>query len=136
IGSVQQIKVPDPDLTHDKQNIVIDFTKDIENPEIHTIYEFTGYSALNFQPIKDFLTGAEYDAVLKDFAQNYTMDTEFKSLNTKNDGLENIGFKPYILEVKFDGVTQKAGNTILFKAGETIGRQMELYQEHARILPV
>src|SRR5690606_41488550 len=31
---------------------------------------------------------------------------------------------------------QKAGNNILFKVGETIGKQIELYQENQRQLPV
>lgn len=136
LGTVKLIKIPEAESNHDIQNILIDFTKNIEKPEIHATYTFNGYSALNFQPLKDFVPQNRYDALLKDFAQNYTVETEYKSLKTENDGLENVGIKPFVLDAKFDGSTQKAGNNILFKAGETIGKQMELYQDHQRLLPV
>lgn len=136
LGTVKLIEIPSAESNHDIQNILIDFTKNIEKPEIHATYTFNGYSALNFQPLKDFVPQNQYDMILKDFAQNYTLETDYKSLKTENDGLENVGFKPFVLDAKFDGTIQKAGNNILFKAGETIGKQMELYQDHQRLLPV
>lgn len=137
IGSIEKIEIPNQ-ITHDYMDIVIDFSKDIENPTIHTKIKYGGYSALNFQPIKDFVSEEEYREILKDITKNYTLDTDYKTLKTENDGLENVGKKPFILDVTFEGkdYTQKAGGNILFKAGETIGRQMEFYQVEKRELPV
>lgn len=137
VGAVEKIEIPDS-ITHDYMNITVDFTKDIENPAIHTNISYGGYSALNFQPIKDFVTEDSYKEILKDIANNYTLETEYKTLKTKNDGLDFVGKKPFILDVTFEGkdYTQKAGNNILFKVGETIGKQMEFYQEDTRVLPV
>ncbi|RZJ29831.1 MAG: DUF3857 domain-containing protein [Flavobacterium sp.] len=138
IGEVGFIDIPGTDITHDVMVITVDFTKDIENPLVTTKINFGGYSALNFQPIKDFASADQYKNVLKSIAENYTVDTEYKTLKTENDGTEFIGKKPFVLEVTYDGkdLIQKAGDNYLFSVGQTIGKQMELYQENKRTMPI
>ena len=138
IGEINFIEIPGSDVTHDIMDITVDFTKDLENPLITSKISFGGYSALNFQAIKDFASAEQYKTVLKSIAENYTVETEYKTLNTENDGTEFIGKKPFVLNVAFDGkdLTKKAGENYLFSVGETIGKQMEFYQENKRTLPV
>ncbi|OYQ37200.1 hypothetical protein CHU92_08660 [Flavobacterium cyanobacteriorum] len=138
IGEVKMIDIPGADITHDVMDITIDFTKDIENPVITDRLQFGGYSAMNFQPVKDFAQPAQYKDFLKNVAENYTVETEFKELKTENEGVEFIGKKPFVLNVIFEGkgLVRKAGDNYLFSVGQTIGRQMELYQENKRVLPV
>lgn len=138
IGEINFIEIPGNDISHDIMNITVDFTQDIENPLVTSNLTFGGYSGLNFQPIKDFASAEQYKTVLKSIAENYTVETEYKTLTTKNDGTEFIGKKPFVLNVTFDGkdLTQKAGENYLFSVGETIGKQMEFYQENKRALPV
>ena len=138
IGEINFIEIPGADITHDIMNITVDFTQDIENPLVTSNITFGGYSALNFQPIKDFASAEQYKTVLKSIAENYTVEAEYKTLTTENDGTEFIGKKPFVLNVTFDGkeLTKKAGENYLFSVGETIGKQMEFYQENKRALPV
>ena len=138
IGEINFIEIPGSEVTHDVMNITADFTQDIENPVITSSISFGGYSALNFQPIKDFASAEQYKTVLKSIAENYTVEAEYKSLTTENDGTDFIGKKPFVLNVTFDGkdLTKKAGENYLFSVGETIGKQMEFYQENKRTLPV
>ena len=138
IGEINFIAIPGADITHDLMNITVDFTADIENPLITSNLTFGGYSGLNFQPLKDFASAEQYKTVLKSIAENYTVQTEYKTLTTENDGTEFIGIKPFVLNVTFDGkdLTKKAGENYLFSIGETIGKQMEFYQENKRTLPV
>ncbi len=138
IGDINFIEIPGTEITHDIMDITIDFTKDIENPLVSSNLTFGGYSGLNFQPIKDFASAEVYKSVLKDVAKNYTVDTEYKTLTTENDGTDFIEKKPFVLKVTFDGkdLIQKAGGNYLFSVGQTIGKQMELYQENKRVLPV
>ncbi|RZJ75654.1 MAG: DUF3857 domain-containing protein [Flavobacterium sp.] len=138
IGEVEKIEILGSDVTHDIMDITIDFTKDIENPVITDRLQFGGYSALNFQPVKDFAQPDQYKDFLKTIAENYTVETEYKSLTTENDGVQHIGKKPFILNVTFDGkdLVRKAGDNYLFSVGQTIGKQMEFYQENKRVLPV
>jgi hypothetical protein len=138
VGEIDFIAIPGADITHDIMNITVDFTQDIENPLVTSNLTFGGYSGLNFQPIKDFASAEQYKTVLKSIAENYTVEAEYKTLTTENDGTEFIGKKPFVLNVTFDGkdLTKKAGTNYLFSVGETIGKQMEFYQENKRALPV
>jgi len=138
IGEINFIEIPGNDISHDIMNITVDFTNNIENPLITSNLTFGGYSGLNFQPIKDFASAEQYKTFLKNVAENYTVETEYKTLTTENDGTDFIGKKPFVLNVTYDGkdLTKKAGENYLFSVGETIGKQMEFYQENKRTLPV
>ncbi|SHG14321.1 DUF3857 domain-containing protein [Flavobacterium defluvii] len=138
IGEINFIEIPGTEITHDYMDITADFTKDIENPLITSHMTYGGYSGLNFQPIKDFVSNDQYQTMLKTISENYTLQTEYKTLTTENDGTEFIGKKPYKLNLTFDGkdMIQKAGGNYLFSVGQTIGKQMEFYQENKRVLPI
>lgn len=138
IGEISRIELIDTKETLDIMNITVDFSKDIENPIITTKIEFGGYSNLNFQPLKDYVPAEQYQSILKDIAKNYSSDADFKDLKTENDGIDNLGKKPFILDVTYEGkdLIQKAGTSYLFSIGQTIGKQMELYQESKRKFPL
>lgn len=138
IGEINFIEIPGTEITHDYMDITVDFTKDIENPLITSNMTYGGYSGMNFQPIKDFVSADQYKTMLKSISENYTLQSEYKTLTTENDGTEFIGKKPYKLNLTFDGkdMIQKAGGNYLFSVGQTIGRQMEFYQESKRLLPI
>lgn len=138
IGEKGFIKIPGVELTHDTMEIIIDFTKSLDNPSITTNLTYGGYSGLNFQPIKDFVSEEQYNDILKTIVLNYTGEKEPTSIKSSNDGLDFIGKKPFHLNITFEGsdLIQKAGNNYLFNIGKTIGSQMELYQENKRKLPI
>jgi hypothetical protein len=138
IGEINFIEIPGTETTHNTMEITMDFTKDIENPTITNKMSFNGYSAINFQPIKDLVAADQYKTILKSVAENYTVQAEYETLTTENDGLEYIGKKPFLLNVTFNGksLIQKAGSNYLVSVGQTIGKQSELYQESKRTLPV
>jgi len=137
IGSLEFIEIP-KEITHDFMDITIDFTEDLNNPTVHTKIEYGGYAAVNFQPLKEYVPLEQYNDILKQIAENYTQGGEILNMQTENDGVENIGRKRFVLDLKFEGnlLTQKAGPNILFKLVETIGRQLEFYQEEKRKQPV
>jgi hypothetical protein len=138
ISEVSFIELPSAEITRDIMDITVDFTEDVENPKITTDVTFGGYTAINFQPVKDFASADQYQAFLKSIAKNYTLDAEYTSLKTENEGLDYVGKKPFIMKIAFDGkeLVQKAGGNYLFSVGKLIGSQMELYQENKRVLPV
>ncbi|KUJ60120.1 hypothetical protein AR687_19675 [Flavobacteriaceae bacterium CRH] len=138
IGEINFIEIPGTEITHDFMDITVDFTKDLENPAITSRMTYGGYSGLNFQPLKDFVSADQYKTMLKSVSENYTLKSEYKTLTTENDGIDFIGKKPYIMNLTFDGkdMIQKAGGNYLFSVGQTIGSQMQFYQENKRILPI
>jgi hypothetical protein len=138
ISDVSFIELPSAEVTKDIMDITVDFTQDVENPKITTDVTFGGLTAMDFQPVKDFASADQYQAFLKAIAKNYTLDAEYTSLKTENEGLDYVGKKPFIMKIAFDGkeLVQKAGGNYLFSVGKLIGSQMELYQENKRVLPV
>lgn len=137
-GENQFIEIPGTDITHDVMEIIVDFTSDLQNPTIKSKMSFGGYSGMNFQPIKDFADPKQYKDILKEVAENYTQQKEFKSIAAENDGLDFVGKKPFVLNAEYEGkdLVQKAGDNYLFSVGKIIGPQMEFYQENKRVLPV
>lgn len=138
VGDIRMIDIPDGNTTHDFTDIVIDFTKDAENPEVHTIHKYQGYSATSYQVIKDFVPDDRYKEIIDDIANNFTQEAEKISIKTSNDGIQYLGKAPFVIDVKFQGkdLLQKAGDNLLFNVGVLIGKQMEMYQADKRALPV
>lgn len=119
-------------------DIHVDFANEITEPYLTSKIEFNGYESLNFQPAKDFSNPEEYNEMLQTIAKNYTAESEIISTKAFNEGLENVGKKPYIIEINANAkdLLTKAGPNYIFKVGEVIGSQMEMYEEKKRILPI
>jgi hypothetical protein len=137
IGKVQDIKLSE--TTSDTMEIKIDMSIDADNPTVSSILKFGGYAAGNFQPIKDFVSPEQFKDVLKEISKNYAMEnSEFEEMTSENDGIINLGKLPYVMKLKFKAsdLIQKAGDSYLVKIGETIGRQIEMYDSTERNVPV
>jgi hypothetical protein len=97
-----------------------------------------GYFATAYRPIWAFLTVDKQDEAIKDI-----ITTVAKSENVQNIKVENTNFtdiwdnKPLILSgsIHTSELMDKAGNKLLFKIGELIGPQEQMYQEKPRQLP-
>lgn len=138
VGEIGFIEIPNEEVTHDFTHIEIDFSENPENPKVHTIHKGNGYAAASYQIIKDYVPDDQYRTIIQEIAENYTQKAEYTTLKSENDGSQNIGKKPFIIDVSFDGkdLIQKAGENILCHVGVLIGKQMELYQVEKRVLPV
>src|SRR5690606_20862914 len=71
-------------------------------------------------------------------AKNYAFDSEIDTVNAENEGLEFVGKDHFVLNVKTNAkdLISKAGNNYIFKVGEVIGKQMEMYEEKERVFPI
>ncbi len=99
---------------------------------------FSGYTAQYLQP---FMHYAEQEEK-KNFMDNFLYgDTSTKdkliSYEVSNEKPQDWGVKPLIINCKYSGdvLLSRAGNNILFKVGELIGKQSEMYSEKERKLP-
>lgn len=119
-------------------DIKVDFSKDIAEPYLHSKIQFNGYESMNFQPAKDFSDPVEYKEMLNYIGKNYTFDSDVDSVVAENEGLDFVGKKPFVINVKASAkdLLTKAGPNYIFKVGEVIGRQMEMYEEKERVLPI
>lgn len=119
-------------------NINVDFSKDIAEPYLTSKIQFNGYESMNFQPAKDFADPVEYKEMLNYIGKNYTFESDVDSVVAENEGLDFVGKKPFIINVKANAkdLLTKAGPNYIFKVGEVIGKQMEMYEEKERVLPI
>lgn len=137
ITEVRIIDFPkNQDLT--VMDINIDFTQNITEPFLTSKIQFNGYDSMNFQPAKDFADPVEYKEMLNYIGKNYTFESELESVQAENEGLDFVGKKPFIINLTANGkdLLTKAGPNYIFKVGETIGKQMEMYEEKERVLPI
>ncbi len=136
IGFIEPLKA---DRTTSDIYVDVTFDDAFENPNYHFQHKQTGYYANTYQCGYDFIKEEEKLKVWSELAIRF-LDEEgvIKNLEIKNKGCEHFGVKPYIAEADFksDKFLDFAGNKYLFKIGDLIGPQMELYQEEERVLPV
>ena len=118
--------------------IDVDFTEDITQPKMVSKIKFNGHEAINFQPYKDLLDPSDYNEWLEMIAKNYTHNSTVEHFEAENEGLEAVGKKQFALNITANvgDLVSKAGNNYVFKVGEVIGRQAELYEDKERVLPV
>ena len=112
-----------------------DFTKNTISLE----RKLHGYYAMNIQPFMNLIQPNRKNEVIDEsFAQNTDKDAKVLKREIINEDPSLFGVKPFV--VKFDisseYFVEKAGNKYLFKLGDIIGPQMEMYQEKKRILPL
>ena len=134
---VAKIKdIPTKDYKHSFDNIYanIKFNDDFTETIMHVKREFGGYSQMVLQPEFGAIT-EEYkkqtiDALLKMAAE----DSKITNGVASNYDEASILQKPFTVEgdVKSATLLDKAGAKYLFKIGNVIGVQSELYQEETR----
>ncbi|MFD0990671.1 DUF3857 domain-containing protein [Mariniflexile jejuense] len=139
LGKIQYIKPIEADKTVDKMILDIDFEKDnITNTIIKLNRSMSGYYAMYFQPYMNLIKEEEKVKLIEGFAKNINDNVTITSKEIINDDPELFGVKPieFVLNFNSEAFIEKAGNKYLFKIGELIGKQMQLYQEKTRVLPV
>ena len=137
LGKVKYIKPIKAENTVDKMVLDVDFEKDnISKCMVKLDRSMGGYYAMYFQPFIHLIK--DKDELIEGFAKSISEDLDITSKALKNDDPQLFGVKPihFLIDFNSDIFIEKAGRKYLFKAGDLIGRQMELYQEKDRVLPV
>ncbi len=140
IGKVKYIDALPPEVTRD--NMEVDCTINAEDLLVKLDFtrESHGYYARVYQPIFSLLDEDGKEEISEAMATWMSEDLEVENVEVKNTAEDDFGKKPIIVsaESETDLFISQAGNKILFKLGELIGPQMEMYGEEGeeRKLPV
>ena len=139
VSRIDYIPAVGADKNIDKMEIVVDF--DSEDPtqnEIKLHREFAGYNAMFIHPFMNLIPEDTKKEIAESFAKTMNENLEVVSYTTTNEDPANFGVLPliYDIDVAADVFCEKAGNKYLFKVGELIGPQMEMYQDKTRKLPL
>lgn len=138
VGKIQYIHPVTADKSVDEMLINVAFDlDDISTTTIHLDRSLVGYYAMYFQPFFHLVKEEDKTNLVESFAKRLNEDVEIISQEVVNGDPHLFGVKPirFILDFKSDAFVEKAGNKYLFKVGELIGQQIQLYQEKQRILP-
>jgi len=137
LGKVKYIKPIEAEKTVDKMILNIDFEKDnLSNCNVKLNRSMGGYYGMYIQPVIHLIK--EKDELVESFAKQINEDINITKKEIVNDDPELFGIKPiaFVVDFNSEAFVEKAGKKYLFKVGELIGRQMELYQEKKRSLPL
>lgn len=138
LGKIQYIHPIAADQSVDQMVINVDFDKeDISSTTINLNRSLAGYYAMYFQPFFNMVNDEDKKELIESFAKQLNEDVEILKKEVVNGEPELFGVKPiqFLLDFKSDAFIERAGNKYLFKVGELIGQQVELYQEKKRNLP-
>ena len=139
VGKIKYIKPVKVEETVDVMNVTINFNKEnLTENTVHFDRSFSGYYAMNIQPFMHLIQGEERDELVDNFIENITKDLEITERKLVNDHSELFGVKPlqFIVDFTTEAFVEKAGRKYLFKLGDLIGQQVQLYQKKKRVLPL
>lgn len=139
LGKIKYIKPIPSEKTVDKMILDISFEEDnIENCKVNLERSVSGYYGMYFHPVIHLIKQENKDELVESFAKRLDESVNIKSQEILNADPELFGIKPIVFALDFESeaFTEKAGRKYLFKVGELIGRQIEMYQEKERVLPV
>lgn len=120
-------------------DVVVDFDTDLDSVTMKSKQSLSGYAAEDIRPIYTFLSKDKQESTTKEIMKNIGKSTNIVSFKVENGELTSYNEnKPLIISgvVKSGEIVERAGNKILFKIGEIIGQQAEMYQEKTRELPI
>ena len=139
IGKIKYIEPLGADKTVDRMEIDVKFEQDdLTSNAIQLKRSFTGYYAMPFHPYMGLIVGENRENMFEGLAKTMNEDVEVENAEVINEDPALFGVKPieFVMDVTSNAFVEKAGNKYLFKIGELIGPQMQMYQEKKRVLPL
>ncbi len=139
VGKIRFIDPLDYTKNGDTIRVEVSFDQaDPTNTDVSIERATTGYYAMYLQTILHLVDEKDRGEILDDLIKYLNSDMELENRVAYNDNAESFGFKSLRVTGKSstDVFVAKAGTKYLFKVGELIGPQMEMYQEKKRVLPV
>ena len=133
--------IPEPSYQDNFDNLSLDvvFSNDLESNEVKLIRAFKGYSASYYKAVAPVLDEFGKQEMIEDAIKYLASDAkiDYAKISEENSSFSTWN-KPFIIESKFttQNYIESAGDIVLFKVGDLIGAQSELYQEKQRKTPI
>jgi hypothetical protein len=134
IGKIKYIENKDPHFSHNNIDAFVEFDPETFTPKINYKQEFAGYSAYYLQPAIPFMDDGAKTQFLDQLGKFTGKETVVKSVKMSGDKDNDVMINPLVIEsvIETPQFIENAGNKLLFKVGELIGPQEELYQDKKR----
>ena len=138
IADIRTINPMPTNDSHNDINATITFTPDMDAMADVT-YSFSGYTAMGVREAAILLPKDQQKDFIQQIVNLAEKPENIVKYTTENAAFENYyDNKPFkiIATVKAPQLVEKAGDKYIFKIGDIIGRQTELYQNADRKLPI
>lgn len=135
VGTVKHIK----GTTWEKNmnNLYADLSFDLEKgmTTLHMKHSYTGHSASFIQPYFSYLSAEDRRETAKNITRGGASDAKPRNLRvTGYDSEDTLYHLPFVVEADYSTnmFLEKTCDKFIFKVGEVIGGQVEMYQVHDR----
>lgn len=136
LSAIDEIPAVDYSYNLDNLNIDVVFNDDLSANQIHQRREFGGYNAAYFTPYYDVMSADQRERMIEQITKQTAPDAVIKKweANPINESNSNN----FVVSIDFQSshFMERAGPRILFKIGELIGPQIEMYREEQRTAEV
>ncbi|SNR43057.1 DUF3857 domain-containing protein [Dokdonia pacifica] len=139
VGKVKYIESPDAAASVDEMTYKVTFDpEDLTEVSIDFDHAIGGYNASFIHPFMNLVNDENKEEFYEEFIKRMGDELTIESKEIFNEAPENFGINPLRIKATLSSsaFTDKAGPKYLFKLGELIGPQIEMYQEKKRQLPV
>ena len=136
VSKVKNIDFTPFGLSHNNIDAKVEFNADNFTPVINYTQDFLGYPAYYVQPEVPYMDDGQRKQFLDEMAKMPGKETVVKSVKMTGDKNTDVMVNALVVEsmIETPQLVENAGNKILFKVGELIGPQEELYQDKKRQL--
>ena len=138
VAKIRWIKALPYNATYDNFNLEVTFTEDMDAINVAMHKEIGGYSAQPYQPYLDLIKEEDKKELYTQLIEFIGDNIEVKDYTVKNDHSSDFPVHPFIIDanVYAEEFINKAGPKYLFKVGNLIGPQLEMYEDKERKLPI
>jgi len=136
LGSVQEIPAADYQLNTDNLNIDVTFNDDLTTAMVKHARSFSGYNAFYIAPYYNVMTEEQRTKLIDQLTKDTAPDAEIKSWKAKVDASKSALNFEMATDFHSTHFLEKAGPRILFKVGELIGPQTEMYRDDERVTDI
>jgi hypothetical protein len=132
LATVREIPAANYLLNKDNLEVHVSFSDDFSTTDIKMHREFSGYNASYLLPYYHLMTDEQHLTMIENIAKQMAPDPTIKKWTASP--VENASEAKFVMDVEFQSAhfIEKAGPRILFKIGELIGPQMEMYSDDKR----
>lgn len=136
LATVAEVPAATYDVNKDNLEIDVKFNEDLSGVEVHQKRIFSGYNSLFVTPYYDLMTEDQRKEMTEELVKQTAPDAQLKKWTAKP--LTDTQISNFLLDTDFESAhfVERAGPRILFKAGELIGPQSELYRDDKRTTSV
>lgn len=138
VGKIQKIEPLPYDRSIDSMVLRCQIQPDADKTTYTNHLSMSGYPAAELQYVFDYIQEGKLDETKKDIAKIWSGDGDIKNYTFQNLGGKNVGNKDMKVDITIErtDLLQQAGNQLLFKIGDLIGKQQEMYKNEERKLPI